>query len=506
MSVLGAPPASSTEVPPGGEPSSDIPLWVIGVAVVVVLALGGALAFVVLSQRGSSPDHPAAPTGRTYPAHWDKRIAPYAKIAADERGLKFLHPVAVRFLSPAKFKKGVTTDAKKLSKGDRADLRNATGLMRAFGLITGKVDLFRASNDVSGNSTLAYYSFADKRITIRGHRLTPSVRATLVHELTHVLQDQHFHVGAHLKKLEQQSKHGPSTTAWSVLDSIVEGDAQRVEHLYAASLPAKQRQALVAGQNHEATQANQQMTQVPQVLITMMSSPYTLGEGLVQAVAADGGNGAVNKLFRHPPTHESSLLDPFRVLAGQTGAAKVALPKLRPGEKKFDSGELGVLTWYFMLAERLPLTQALAAADGWNGDAYVAYVQGGSSCARMAYTGRTPLDTTRMYTALQGWVAAAPGSPASVSRAGNVVRFQSCDPGTSARVGKDDSQEANGLLTTREALGIGIMRGGATAAASRCIAGRLVQTFSVAELNDPNFQTDYPNAVTQLQQIGASCR
>jgi hypothetical protein len=242
------------------------------------------------------------------------------------------------------------------------------------------------------------------------------------------------------------------------------------------------------------------------VLITMMSSPYTLGEGLVQAVAANGGNTAVNKLFRHPPTHESSLLDPFQVLAGHTGAAKVALPVLRAGEKKFDSGELGVLTWYFMLAERLPLTQALAAADGWNGDAYVAYVHGGSSCARMAYTGRTPLDTTHMYSALQSWVAAAPGSPASVTRAGNVVHFQSCDPGTTAQVGKDDSEEANALLTTRAGLAIGLIRGGAPIAAARCIAGRMVQMFSVTALNDPNFQADYPNASAQLQQIGAACR
>jgi hypothetical protein len=493
-------------VPPGDDKASDIPGWVVGVAVVVVLALASALAFAVLSQRSSTPDPPAAQPGRSYPAHWDKRIAPYAKIAARERGLTFLHPVPVRFLSPARFEKGVTTNDKGLSKGDRTQLQHFTGLMRAFGLITGDVNLFKAMNDFSGGATLAYYSFADKRITIRGHRLTPSVRATLVHELTHVLQDQHFHVGAKLKALAKQSTHGRSTTAESVLDSIVEGDAQRVEHLYTASLTARQRQALVAGQQGETSQADKRLTQVPKVIITMMTSPYTLGEGLVQAVATGGGNAAVDKLFRKPPTHESSLLDPFQVLTGSTGATKVAMPKLQAGEKKFDSGELGVLTWYFMLAERLPLQQALAAADGWDGDAYVAYVHGGTSCARMAYIGRTPLDTTRMYSALQGWVAAAPGSPASVTRAGDVVRFQSCDPGTTAQVGRDDSEEANALLTTREYLGIGLMRSGVPTTTAGCMSGRMVRAFPVAELNDPNFSTDYPTALTQIQQIAAACR
>lgn len=56
--------------------------------------------------------------------------------------------------------------------------------MRAFGLITGDVDLFAAISEFSGAGTLAYYSFEDERITIRGQTVTPAVRSTLVHELT----------------------------------------------------------------------------------------------------------------------------------------------------------------------------------------------------------------------------------------------------------------------------------------------------------------------------------
>ncbi len=105
-----------------------------------------------------------------------------------------------------------------------------------------------------------------------------------------------------------------------------------------------------------------------------------------------------------------------------------------------------MLTWYLMLAERLPLPQALAAADGWGGDAYVAFTESGNTCARMTYAGRTAADTARMDGALQAWVAAGPGSAASVTRVGNEVRFQSCDPGETAQVGADDSQEAIGLV------------------------------------------------------------
>ncbi len=417
-----------------------------------------------------------------------------------------MHPVAVRFLPPARFEKGVTSDQDKLTAQDRRDLEHFTGLMRAFGLISGKVDLFKAFNDFSGGAILAYYSFKDKRVTVRGHEVTPAVRSTLVHELTHALQDQHFHVGARLKELQKQAKKGGSDSAASVLDAIVEGDAERVQGLYRDSLPPKQREALDRSQQSESTQADKRLQQVPKVVIAMQTSPYTLGEGLVQTVAATGGNSAVDKLFRKTPTHETALLDPFRVLNGDTDSSHVNPPKLLANEKKFDSGELGVLTWYLMLAQRLPLQQALAAADGWGGDAYVAYTDAGNTCARMTYAGRTPADTARMAGALQTWVTAGPGSAASVTRVGDEVHFQSCDPGTTAQVGSDDSQEAIGLLTVRTQIGNAVMRSGGSGSQARCLAGRMVETYTLSQLTDPTFGQNDPTIQADLQQIAAACR
>jgi hypothetical protein len=479
---------------------------VVAVAVIVALALACALGFAIVSQVRATDSHQAAAPKRSYPATWDRRIAPYAEIAEHERGLSFLHPVAVRFLPPARFEKSVTSDQDKLTRQDRLDIEHFTGLMRAFGLISGKVDLFKAFNDFSGGAILAYYSFKDKRVTVRGHDVTPAVRSTLVHELTHALQDQHFHVGARLKTLQQEAKKGATDSEASVLDAIVEGDAERVQGLYRESLTAKQREALDRSQQSESTRADKRLQRVPKVVIAMQSSPYTLGAGLVQTVATHGGNAAVDRLFRRTPTHETALLDPFRVLNADTGSTRVALPTLSAAEKKFDSGELGVLTWYLMLAERLPLPQALAAADGWGGDAYVAFTDAGSTCARMAYVGRTAADTARMDGALQAWVAAGPGSAALVSRVGNEVRFQSCDPGETAQVGADDSQQAIGLVTARTQIGDEVMRSGASHTQARCLAGRMVETYALSQLTDPNFGQNDPTIQTQLQEMAAFCR
>ncbi|MEO7351997.1 MAG: hypothetical protein ABIW17_08875, partial [Marmoricola sp.] len=429
-----------------------------------------------------------------------------ARIAEKQRGLLFRHPVTVRFLQAAEFEKTVTADEGKLNKEDKTEIEHFTGLLRAIGLITGDVDLFDAVNDFSAGGTLAYYSFEDKRITIRGKRLTPAIRATLVHELTHVLQDQRFAIGERTEKLRKKSEDGRDTTEASMLDAIIEGDAERVQSLYRDSLTAKQRRTLDAGQQGEGAEARKRLEQVPKVVVTMLNSPYTLGEALVQTVAADGGNAAVDKLFRDPPKHETSLFDPFLVLAGDTDATKVAEPKLHEGEKEFDSGEFGVMTWYFMLAERLPLQEALAAADGWGGDAYVGFQHDGDSCGRITYTGRTPRDDTRMFSALRRWVAAAPGSPAEVRRDGDLVRFESCDPGKAADVGKDASEDAVGLAITRTSLGLGIMRAGVAKDRARCLAGRLVRAFPVSRLIDPKFGARDPVVQARVRRLAAGCR
>ena len=473
-----------------------MPIWAILLVVVLILTGGGFLARTLLDDNDSG--------GPSYPKAWDSRILPYTKIAEKQRGLLFKHPVTVRFLPPKEFEKTVTTEDKELDKDDRTELKQFTGLMRALGLISGDVDLFAAFNDFSGAGTLAYYSFEDKRVTVRGQRITPAMRSTLVHELTHVLQDQYFDIGERMEKLGKDE--GPDTGEESVLDAIIEGDATRVETRYRNSLNARQRKALDSGRDDELDQASGRMKKVPKVVVSMMTSPYTLGEGLVTAVAQDGGNKAVDKLFRDPPTHETALLNPFTVLDGDMGAEKVDVPELEKGEKKFGSGEFGVLTWYFMLAERLPLQEALAAADGWGGDSYAAFQRGDKTCARLSYEGDTSKDTTRMYSDLRQWTGQAPRGSAKVSRDGKLVRLESCDPGTTAHLGKDASQDAITLLATRAGLGIGLLRAGAPEAMAGCMADKLAQEYSVSKLTDPKFGADDPSVKARVQQLALDCR
>jgi hypothetical protein len=124
----------------------------------------------------------------------------------------------------------------------------------------------------------------------------------------------------------------------------------------------------------------------------------------------------------------------------------------------------------------------------------------------MAYVGRSAADIARMAGALQAWVVAGPGPAASVTRVRDAVHFQSCDPGTSAQAGADDSQEAIGLLTVRTQIGDAVMRSGASRTQARCLAGRMAQTYTLSQLTDPTFGQNDLSIQADLQEMGAACR
>ncbi|HET6168321.1 MAG TPA: hypothetical protein VFE07_15935 [Marmoricola sp.] len=474
-------------------PEQQIPMWLILGLVVVMILAGGLVGYVLLSQKHDKE------AGPTYPTAWDARILPYVEIAEKERGLTFLHPVAVRFLGDKEFEKAVTSDKSKLDKDQRKELEQVTGLFRALGLLAGNVDLFDAFNAARGAGTLAYYSSEDHEIVIRGRAITPAGRPTVVHELTHVLQDQHFLIGDRLEKLQKaNAKH--VSTEYDVFDAIVEGDATRVEADYVKTLPAAQQRALAATQEQQSKDAYRG---IPKVVVTMFTSPYALGQAMVQAAAATGGNAAVDALFRDPPTHDSVMLDPLAGLDTPDRPDKVAVPALRSGEKEFESGEFGALSLYFVLAERMPVVDALAAIDGWNGDAFVGFDRNGTTCVRSAVRGDTDQATARLLGALRTWAAGSPGSSAKVARDGALVRFESCDPGTKTALGRDASIQALQTVTIRSQLGAEFVKAGLPTEAARCSADTVVRSFPFSTLTASKLSAADTNRV---RSIVLSCR
>ena len=98
------------------------------------------------------------------------------------------------------------------------------------------------------------------------------MRSTLAHELTHVLQDQHFGL----------NREFDTDGEASVFRALVEGDANRIEAVYADKLSESDHDQLVAAQRADRGAAD--LGKVPPALVQLFGAPYALGGPLVDFI------------------------------------------------------------------------------------------------------------------------------------------------------------------------------------------------------------------------------
>jgi hypothetical protein len=473
--------------PAAAEPAPRRRRWPFLLLAVAVLAAAGVAGVLWLRDDDGGGHHPDA---------WDPRVEEYAEVVEDERDLEFEHPVHVDFLPEEEFQQQVTADEEDLTDEDREDIAQVTGVFRALALIESDLDLFDTMNKLQQAGVIGYYSYDDERIRMRGTELTPDVQSTLVHELTHALQDQHFDLGKRVEELEEAD----DSAAASAFDAIVEGDARRIETSWREELSEKDRKALDDSQGDQLEDFEANSKDIPDVLETLMATPYAFGEALLEVATQEGGDEAVDALFESPPTTEEHQLDPWSLIEDEEEAMDVAEPELAAGEEEFDEDPFGALGWLVVLGERLPAKQAFLAADGWGGDAYVAFERHEVSCIRVNYRGESAEDLDEMETALTDWAEAGPDGAANVRTDGEMLVFESCDPGPDApAAATGGSKDAVSLALSRTYLSATLVDSGFDSSQARCSADRLIREFTVEELNSPSTEQE------RVQQVIAPC-
>ncbi|HWH33842.1 MAG TPA: hypothetical protein VNT56_00800 [Acidimicrobiales bacterium] len=465
----------------GGAP--PWPTTLTAIAVIVVL-VAGIVAAVRFEPR--------------FPEEWDPRVADLAAFVAGERGLEFHYPVFVDFLDPEEFRRAVTGDEAELTETEVADLEQGAAFLRATGLASGPLDIFDSLNQLAGESTLAYYDPAEERITVRGTHLSVGIEATLVHELTHVLQDQNFD----LQRLETFTSDGER----NAFRAVVEGDALRVEEEWAAQLGRRDRQTLDHERVGEAAGV-ELPEELPGALLALFSAPYSLGLPFVEAVFAELATDGVDAALRDPPRSEEQLLDPFVYLDGNA-PQPVDLPPVGEGETLLEEGDFGALTWFLLLAEHLDPRQALRATDGWGGDSYVAFEHDGRACLRAAFRGDDPAETDQMAAVLAEWTAAVPANDATVSRRDGEVVLESCDPGAGAEGAPGGgAQDALIYPVSRTYATLTAISGGVGVEHARCLGTEIVLAYSIDELLAfDEILADPAILAERSQQAATACR
>ena len=415
--------------------------------------------------------------GPSHPDRWDPRVVELAAFVEEERGLRFDHPVHIDFLTAEEYSQESTTDAAGVDDEQRAELERFAAELRAFGLASGEIDLVEAYNAVTDAGTLAFYDPDDERIRVRGTELTVGLEVTLVHELTHALQDQHFD----LDRLYDDDRDSSGYTAFL---GLVEGDALRIETAYTtAGLEPEEREAYEDEYAGELERSEAATSEVPDFVSASFAVPYALGQPFVVMLANDGGNDAIDAAFHEPPATEEHLFDPASFLAEETGS-EVDL-ELEDVEV-LDHGPFGAPSWYLVLAERIDPKVAFRAALGWAGDQYASFERDGRSCVRAGFAGDTAEDEAEMASALREWADAMPAGAARVLELSGQPAIESCDPGV-------DVDDPNLTGRSSDALFLPSLWGYLVADASstldahqaRCYAGSVLQDLTFDEITDP---------------------
>jgi hypothetical protein len=423
--------------------------------------------------------------GRSYPASWDPRVAPIVTAVQRIRGLSFEHPVQVEFLDEAAFQRR-TRVGTRVDATDRRHIEQITAQLRAMGLLTGNVDLLREVNTEQQSSVLAYYDPDTKKVVVRGSGpLDVGHRVTLAHELTHVLQDQHFDLNA-LKRRVSKSK----SEATEALRALIEGDAIRVQNSYADELSAADKASYQQTQTQTGRQVAIQTTSVPAVIKTELAAPYLYGPPILRVLTTSGGNRVVDDTFRDSTFTQQVIVNPSIVLAPPS-PLDLLDPSVAPRERAVGKSEtFGAFDLYLTLASRLDAGTALDAASGWNGGRIRSVQADGRICVRAAVAGTDDAATILIADQLQAWAAALPAGMATITKTGSFVSFRSCDPGPAAGLGAPDAHltRATTLLELHNGLEAELFRvlskSTDPAGRARCAALVTVQSQTVNDLLD----------------------
>ncbi len=381
-------------------------------AAITTLVVVGVIALAVRTMDDEDLSHPAA---------WDPRVEELAAYVEEARGLRFDHPVHVDFLTAEEYTDVTAGEIEAADQEALDELQEGVAQLRALGMVSGDLDLAEVLGTATDAGTLAFYRPEDERIRVRGTEVTVGLRVTLVHELTHALQDQHF-------DLESLLGDGEDSSQEVARRALGEGDAMRVEEQYIdEELSDEERDAYDTEYQGEIDRSEEATQGVPPYISASFSTPYALGAPFVAMLYNDDGNDAVDEAFEDPPSTEEHLFDPASFLAGED--AEDTDVGLDDDIEITDEGPFGSPGWFLVLAERIDPNVAFDATLGWGGDAYAVFERDDAVCIRAVFQGDTERDEEEMGAAIDAWVAAMPGGKATRIDVDDHPGFDACDPG-----------------------------------------------------------------------------
>ncbi|MCP3935663.1 MAG: hypothetical protein GY708_09865 [Actinomycetia bacterium] len=312
------------------------------------------------------------------------------------RGLELERAVPVHIMNDAEFEQITGADA---SLDDEA-LVLLAAQQRALGMAT-PADFAEALESDADTNILGLYTHRSQSIMVRDVPADDALTATIVHELVHALQDEHFSLTGRGEMTSDESM---------AFSSLIEGEASYVMHAWSDA------------NGYTEENEGDYETQIPLGMIVSGTMPYIVGPIYV-ATETEGDIEAMNALHGSPPRSSAQVVRPWLEWDDQPSPTPIRFDDL-------DGEVLIVDSW-----GGIQLTMAVAAVTGdpalgwttgaaWANDEFITFERSDSTvcvvwniAARVGYRGQ-------LQEGLEAYAEALPDA----SVVGTTLT--SCDPET----------------------------------------------------------------------------
>jgi hypothetical protein len=347
----------------------------------------------------------------------DERVAAMKEIEADTaeiRGLPFKHAVSYREMDKGDLTKYLEKKFRESATAE--ELKNRSRSFIAMGLYPKGFDMEKEFLALLQEQVGAFYDHATKGlVTFKDQQLGASFqRVLLAHELVHALQDQHFNFSSYPEMTMKDNDDRQRA-----FQCLFEGDATFImpkammKRINMATIFQDLQQAMKG-------QSTERLDKAPPIMRDTLTFPYTAGnEFVTKLYATKNSYEPVNAAFKNLPKSTEQILHPekFYDPAKRDDPRDIKLTPLKSNKwKLIDNNVLGELGIRLLFATQLPpppkpaktdmmskmtgsmepspvSAEGLAAAAGWGGDRYHAYLANDGGTEHVGIWWSTEWDT-----------------------------------------------------------------------------------------------------------------
>lgn len=342
------------------------------------------------SAPGTEPDAGSGAAEDPAPSEFDDRIAELSEFVAQERELEFKEPVEVVVLADEPFVERYNALGAENAEEYAEDFENFSGIFQALGLLPSGVTYLEASEAFGAGGVLGYYNPETGELVVRGGEVNVLLETIIVHELTHALDDQWF-------DLDRPEYDDRTDEVGFGFRAVVEGNARRVENAFKDTLSLAEQADLSQQELELSTSLSLDFSKLSLEFLRLQIAPYNLGEVLIDELLDEGDEQAVNEALEDPPVTSEQVSDPGKYL-DLDPLEEVAAPPA-DGEV-IEEGVFGQVILQIMLEESIG-DRTSRLLEGWEGDWFVAWNDGDSTCLRVDILLEDTGDVDELVDALQ---------------------------------------------------------------------------------------------------------